>query len=114
MATTAQKLREQGWQTECEYKASAELTVDIHAEKDGRLLAVLVETGKSDIKRNIELVRNEGYAETWILATSPKARRAIGNRWEAGSGIGFIGPGGQFPIRRDTQHPPSSDGSDAS
>jgi hypothetical protein len=97
VAATAEKLREQGWQATCEYKVSDELTVDIHAEKGGRLLAVLVETGKSDIKKNIATATSNSYTEIWIVATNPKVRATINNLRTTYPNIVCLAPGQAFP-----------------
>lgn len=58
---TAQKLRAEGWTVQTEYPVHNNLIVDIHAEKDGKTMAVLVETGKSNVEHNIKKTRLSGY-----------------------------------------------------
>ncbi len=61
VTVTAEKLRSEGWTVKTEYQVSNELIVDIHAEKDNKAMAVLVETGKSDIPKNVKKTIAAGY-----------------------------------------------------
>jgi predicted RecB family endonuclease len=47
--------------------------VDLVAANGGRRIAVEVETGKSDINANLAKVKDAGFDEVLVLATSPSA-----------------------------------------
>jgi hypothetical protein len=69
---TANRLRETGWKARTEYRVADDLVVDIHAETEKRLMAVLVETGKSNISRNLKRTLAAGYEEVLIIAPTPE------------------------------------------
>ena len=46
--------------------------MDVHATSPGKTLAVLVETGKSDARKNIEKTLAAGYDLIWVVTNSPK------------------------------------------
>ncbi|NUM53494.1 MAG: ATP-binding protein [Candidatus Hydrogenedentes bacterium] len=68
----ANRLRETGWKARTEYRVADDLVVDIHAESKQRLMAVLVETGKSNISRNLKRTLAAGYEEVLIIAPTPE------------------------------------------
>ena len=47
--------------------------VDLVAERPGERIAIEVETGKSDIQKNLTKIRNAGFDRIILLATSPEA-----------------------------------------
>ena len=57
----AERLRAEGWTIKTEYAVSNGLIVDVHAERDGKTMAVLVETGKSNIAANLRKTASHGY-----------------------------------------------------
>ena len=48
-------------------------TVDLVARKPGQSVAIEIETGKSDIKANLEKVRKADFDRVVLVATSPTA-----------------------------------------
>jgi hypothetical protein len=47
--------------------------IDILAEKSGERVAVEVETGKSNVKGNLDKIRDAGFDRIVLVATSPSA-----------------------------------------
>ena len=70
-------LRSADWRTQREYAVSTDVIVDIHAEKGNHKMAVLVETGQSNVKRNIARTVNAGYNEIWVVSNNPKVLTAV-------------------------------------
>jgi len=62
-----------GYDVSCEHPVKGNGAVDILAEKGGTQVAVEVETGKSNIKTNLNKVRNAGFDRIVLVATSPAA-----------------------------------------
>ena len=70
----ASRLRAQGWVVETESRTNENIIVDVAARKDDVHLAVLVETGKSKVRDNIEKARQAGFEKIWVVSTNPKVR----------------------------------------
>ena len=70
-------LRTADWRTRREYAVSTDVTVDIHAEKGDLKLAILVETGLSNVKRNIAKTVNVGYDQIWVVSNNPKVLTVV-------------------------------------
>jgi len=47
--------------------------VDVVAERPGERVAIEIETGKSDIKMNVQKLRGLGFDRVVLVATSPSA-----------------------------------------
>jgi len=73
----ANRLKSDGWQTQREYEVSTDVTVDIHAQNGERTVAVLVETGHSNVKGNIAKTIKAGYSEVWVVSNSPRVRACV-------------------------------------
>ena len=86
----ANKLRAEGWLVKVEKgipagtekqerhkREAARGYTDLVAEKDGLRIAVEIETGRSDWRRNLEKNLEAGFSEIFILATSMEARAAV-------------------------------------
>ena len=73
----ANKLESDGWQVQRENKILTDLIVDIHAQNGERTVAVLVETGRSNVKGNIDKTIKAGYPEIWIVSNNPQVRSSI-------------------------------------
>ena len=54
-----------------EYAVDGNGTVDLLAERPGERLSVEIETGKSNIKENINKLRNADFDRIVLVATSP-------------------------------------------
>lgn len=67
----AERLRADGWHVKTEHPIADDLTVDIHAEADGRLCAVLVETGKSSYLHNVKQTQIAGYTDVHLVTPTP-------------------------------------------
>ena len=63
----------QGYEVKCEHPVKGNGAIDILASKPGQKIAVEVETGKSDIKKNISKIKNAGFDRIVLVATSPTA-----------------------------------------
>ena len=72
----AQRLQEQGYEVNIEAERNSG-TTDILARKDGKTLAVEIETGKSNIARNVQQNLLSGFDKTRVVATDEKALRKV-------------------------------------
>jgi len=68
----ATHLTAEGWTVKIEYHVSNDLIVDIYAQKERKTIAVLVETGKSNIQKNISRTKLAGFDEVRVI---PSHRR---------------------------------------
>ena len=64
---TATQLTAEGWAVKTEHHVSNDLIVDICAHKEGKTIAVLVETGKSNIQKNISRTKLAGFDEVRVI-----------------------------------------------
>jgi ABC-type dipeptide/oligopeptide/nickel transport system ATPase component len=70
---TIDHLEGEGYRVEPEFALNTGGIVDLFAERAGKRIAVEIETGKSDIRRNIEKLNAIEIDELIIVATSPTA-----------------------------------------
>lgn len=70
---TAEYFEKQGYDVTKEYPIKGNGAIDILAERPGERVAVEVETGKSDIKKNLANVRSADFDRIVFVATSPTA-----------------------------------------
>jgi len=72
-----------GLEVTCEHRIKGNGFVDLMAERPGERIAVEVETGKSDIKANLEKIGKGRFDRVILVATSPEAvsacTRAVGD-----------------------------------
>ena len=73
----AQRFREQGYQVELEVPRKSSGRVDIVAMKDGKKIAIEIETGKSNFLRNVRQDLAAKYDKIVIVATDKKAFKKI-------------------------------------
>ena len=77
----AEHFEKKGYDVKREHVIKGNGAIDLLAERPGERIAVEVETGKSDIKRNIANLRKADFDGVVVIATSPEAatacRRAI-------------------------------------
>ncbi|MCC6699783.1 MAG: ATP-binding protein [Candidatus Hydrogenedentes bacterium] len=73
----ALKLQAEGWTVEKEARIHDHLTVDILATKAEQRLAVLVETGKSNVKENLNKTLEAGLSDMWIVSDVPSVHVAV-------------------------------------
>jgi Holliday junction resolvase-like predicted endonuclease len=64
---------QKGYDVVCEHPVKGNGAIDILAKKPGEHVAIEVETGKSDIKGNLNKIREEGFDRIIVIATSPTA-----------------------------------------
>ena len=69
----AQRFADDGYETSFEHALNGGGAVDILAERPGERIAIEIETGKSDIKKNVEKLRGAGFDRIVFVATSPSA-----------------------------------------
>jgi len=62
-----------GYELTREFTIQGKGAVDLMAERPGERIAIEVETGKSDIQKNLTKIRNAGFDRIILLATSPEA-----------------------------------------
>lgn len=65
--------QEKGFDVTQEHHVDGNGLIDLLAERPGERIAVEIETGKSDIKGNVEKVRGAGFDRIVLVATSPAA-----------------------------------------
>jgi Holliday junction resolvase-like predicted endonuclease len=76
-----------GYELTVEHAVLGNGTIDLLAERPGERAAVEVETGKSDIKENIEKLREKGFDRVIFVATSPAAVSACQKVLDAIDGL---------------------------
>jgi hypothetical protein len=73
---------QKGYDVVCEHPVQGNGAIDLLAQRPGEQVAVEIETGKSDVKGNLDKIRNAGFDRTVLIATSPAAvttcQKAIG------------------------------------
>jgi len=62
-----------GYELTREFAIQGNGAVDLVAERPGERIAIEVETGKSDIQKNLTKIRSAGFDRIILLATSPEA-----------------------------------------
>ncbi len=72
----AQRFKEQGYQVSLEAPRKSG-RVDVLAVKDGKSVAIEIETGKSDIIRNVKQNLLSGFDQILIVATNQKAFKKV-------------------------------------
>ena len=72
----AERFREQGYKVDLEAPRKSGC-VDVLAAKDGKTIAVEIETGKSDIVRNVKQDLLSGFGKILVVATDEKAMRKV-------------------------------------
>ena len=77
VAHHATKLRAQGWTVKTEHRVSEELIIDVHAEKNGQSIAMLIESGKSNVKQNINKACNASYSEIQVISNNPNVAKVV-------------------------------------
>ena len=70
---TARHFEKKGYEIKCEHPIKGNGAIDILATRPGEKVAVEVETGKSNIKENLNKIENAGFDKIVLVATSPAA-----------------------------------------
>ena len=73
----ALKLQAEGWTIEKEARIHDHLTLDILASKGDDRLAILVETGKSNVKENLTKTLEAGIRDMWVVSDAPSVHQAV-------------------------------------
>jgi hypothetical protein len=89
----AEHLRKQGYETSLEHRVKDNGFIDILAEKGGRKTAVEIETGKSDIDRNLSKIRHADFSEIILVAVRPQAVSACHKA------VSRLEPASKIPVR---------------
>jgi len=79
LADLAEQLTEQGWTVELERSLGAGKKVDLHVERDGRKVAVEVETGsaREGMLSNIKKCVESGYQQVWSVGIDNRVTERI-------------------------------------
>lgn len=70
---TAMHFEREGYDVKCEHPVKGNGAIDILATRPGEQVAVEIETGKSNIKENLNKIENAGFNKIVLVATSPGA-----------------------------------------
>jgi hypothetical protein len=70
---TVRFFESRGYSVSCEHPVQGNGAIDILAEGHGERVAIEVETGKSDVKNNLDKIRNAGFDRIILVATAPEA-----------------------------------------
>ena len=73
VARAAAQFEDRGFQVTQEYRIDGNGAIDLVAERPGERIAMEVETGKSDIDKNVSKLLTAGFDRVLLLATSPSA-----------------------------------------
>lgn len=76
---TAKYFERKGYKVLCEHPVKGNGAIDVLAKKSGEKIAIEVETGKSNVKSNLEKVKSGEFDRVVLLATSPAAVAACHN-----------------------------------
>jgi len=80
---TAKYFEKRSYEVKHEHPVKGNGAIDILATRNSRKIAVEVETGKSNIKTNLEKIKNAGFDRIIFVATSPTAVSACQKAIEA-------------------------------
>ena len=69
----AHQFEQQGFEVVLEHPIKGDGFIDVVAQRPGERVAIEIETGKSDIKMNVEKLRGLGFDRVILVATSPSA-----------------------------------------
>jgi hypothetical protein len=70
---TAKHFEKKGYEVKCEHPVKGNGAIDILATRPGEQVAVEIETGKSNIKENLNKIKDAGFDRIVLVATSPAA-----------------------------------------
>jgi len=73
VSKVAGHFEKKGYEMTREHQIAGNGAVDLLAERPGERVAVEIETGKSDIRKNLAKIKNEGFDRLVVVATSPAA-----------------------------------------
>ena len=91
---TALYFEKKGYEVTWEHQIKGNGAVDLVARKPGECVAIEIETGKSDIRANLEKVRKAGFDRVVLVSTSPAASvactRAVGEEGKGSPPVEFL------------------------
>ena len=70
---TVKHFEKKGFEVKCEHAVKGNGAIDILAKKPGEKVAIEIETGKSNIKGNLDKIKKAGFDRIVLLLTSPIA-----------------------------------------
>jgi hypothetical protein len=73
VSRTARHFEREGYEITCEHPVKGNGAIDILATRPGEHVAVEIETGKSNIKENLNKIAGAGFDRIVLVATSPAA-----------------------------------------
>ena len=73
VSRTAKHFETKGYEVKCEHPVKGNGAIDILATRPGEQVAVEIETGKSNIKENLNKIKDAGFDRIVLVATSPAA-----------------------------------------
>jgi hypothetical protein len=73
VSKTAKYFEKKGYDVSCEHPVKGNGAIDVLATKPGEKVAIEIETGKSNVKSNLNKVKGAGFDRVVLLATSPTA-----------------------------------------
>lgn len=73
ISRTVKHFEKKGYEVKCEHPVKGNGAIDILARKPGQKIAVEIETGKSNIKENLNKIKDAGFDRIILMATSPVA-----------------------------------------
>jgi len=76
VSQTAKYYENKGYEVRCEHPVKGNGAIDILATRPGEKVAVEIETGKSNIKENLNKITGAGFDRIILIATSPAAAAA--------------------------------------
>jgi hypothetical protein len=80
---TSKYFEKKGFEITCEHPVKGNGAIDILAQRAGEKVAIEVETGKSNIKANLDKTKDVGFDRIVFVATSPAAISACQKAIEA-------------------------------
>lgn len=80
------KLRSCGYEVQEEYPIGEGKTVDLVARKDGKTIAIEIETGKSDAAANIEKCIAARFCQIWVVFTDKRHKESFVAKCNRGVG----------------------------
>lgn len=73
VSRAAKYFQTKGYEVSCEHPVKGNGAIDLLAKRPGEKVAIEVETGKSNIKGNLDKIKNAGFDRIILVATCPEA-----------------------------------------
>ena len=88
----ADHLRANGYDVTVEYPVGGGKTIDLVAEREGKRIALEIETGKSDAAGNVQKCLDAGIGDVAVVATTAEARSTLERQMQCRPGVGVFTP----------------------